>query len=53
MFIFYYYNKNNKVIIKLINLVFNYIIKVIISLKNIIRIIKCDFNNKYKFRNSI
>jgi hypothetical protein len=52
-FTLYYYNKCNKIAIKPFNLALNYAIKVIVGLRDIIRIIKSDFTNKRGFKNLI
>ena len=52
-FALYYYNKRSKIATKPFSLALNYIIKVIISLKDIIYIAKSDFTDNRGFKNSI
>ncbi len=49
----YCYNKYNKIVIKPLNLVLNYIIKVIIGLGDIIYLTESIFTNKRGFKNLI
>ena len=49
----YYYNKYNKIVIKLLSLALSYIIEVVIGLRDIIYIAKNNFINIYRFRNLI
>jgi hypothetical protein len=52
-FIFYYYNKYSRIVIKPLSLALGYTTEIVIGLGNIIYIAASDFTNKYGFENSI
>jgi len=52
-FTLYYYNKRSRIVIKPLSLALSYIIEVVVSSGDIIRIVESDFTDEYGFRNSI
>jgi len=52
-FVFYYYNKCSKIVIKPLSLALSYTIEVVVGSGDIIYIVESDFINEYGFRNLI